>query len=619
LPRFEGAAYDGETKRLFYCASAAGSLLLVSCGESSPPIERHLVAHAIAGCPINGTPTLRLTALGDFGSSRASATVRGASGSAVDLPTDLIGVQAELLPQGWWGIGYASPPGDVSFALWSSEQACDATDLRVAPSVGGQAMTIFDGGLFIAGLMPPPSGERTSAAFALALNLMTGEPSNALAMAGLPRPRAFASATAFGEGVLVAGGVDPNDPGDATDDVVVDTGFVYTADHFESAPIELGDARAHHGAVALVTGETLLVGGMQGDGSVLASLEAIDPVTRNSRFFQLGTLAQRRRDPVVLRLVDDGIVVAGGTDQNGAPVTSVEWFESDGSACLRQRCRLELPPAFDRAFVALASGAVLAAGGVDPNRGAPLAEVLWITPDGSLETLAPLSSEQRSTGRVRLVGAADGAVWLWNGRAWWTFDPWQGAFVVPDGSPDDGPDDDLPAPIEADAGLFLWLAREMPGDTSSLARVRGFRHGVRGPYTRDAEPMLLADPVHWVPDRPPGSTSGITFDREGLHLSMSGRAVLGDTIYADFALTVSAKAEFLPRFEIGDFVVGDATCAWPKANGAQIAITRQGASLALRVDDAERTCDGPLGRVRIGLRAPDGGSALVTNLTISRL
>jgi len=220
---------------------------------------------------------------------------------------------------------------------------------------------------------------------------------------------------------------------------------------------------------------------------------------------------------------------------------------------------------------------------------------------------------------VRLVGAADGAVWLWNGRAWWIFDAWQGSFVTPDTSPEEGPDDDMPDPIEADAGLFLWLAREMPGGTGSEARVRGFRHGVRGPYTRDAEPMLLADPLHWVPDHPPHSATNIGFDGEGLHVSTGGRAVLADTIYGDFALTVSAMTEILPRFEIGELVVGDSGCPWPKANGAQIAITRQGTSLAVRVDDAERTCAGPSGHLRIGLRGPDDGSAVVTNLTMTRL
>lgn len=581
------------------------------------------MAHRIAGCPASAAPaTLLVTALGDFGSARASGTVDAKSTSSLDLPADLVGVEAELLPRGAWGIGYADPPDDVSFALWSSDDACDASTSIISPNLGGQAMTTYDGGraLLVAGLLPVPGSNpyRNAAAFALSFDLMTGEVSPSVTAAGLPRPRAFASATAFGDGVLVAGGIDPNERSDAADDVVADSALVFSAGHFENGLIGLGDARAHHGAVTLAGGETLLVGGVGQNGAALGTVEAIDPVTRNSRFFQLGALDQPRRDPVVLRLADDEILVAGGTDATGEPAAEIEWLDADGSACKRTRCSADLGAIADRAYVALASGAVLVAGGTDPVSGNPVPDVLWVRPDGTVDPMAPLPAEQRGTGKLRLVAASDGAPWLFNGRDWWELDPWQGVFVPPEAAPAGGPDDDLPAPLAVDAGLFVWLARDAAGEGTSAARLRGFRHDVRGPYTRDADLMLLSDAAHWVPDRPARPGGDVEF-RAGLHLANGARAVLADMIYADFDLRAIAAARVLPNLEIGAFTIGEGSCPWPALSGSELEVTRHGASLDVRVDDQHQSCNGPGGHVRIGLTAPATSGAVVTKFSINRL
>jgi hypothetical protein len=604
---------------------ARGGFLLLAasaCGSADPAPERHIVAHAIAGCPLqSGTATLQVTALGDFGSARAAGTLDARGTSDLDLPANLVGVEAQLLPRGAWGVGYADPPADISFALWSTEDACDASSGTISPSVGGQALTMFDGGrgLLLAGLLPAPSQPRSAAAFALALDLMTGEISPALSTAGLPRPRAFATATAFGDGALVAGGVDPNEPGDPGDDVVVDTAFVFSAGRFESAPIELGDPRAHHGAVTLVSGETLLVGGIGPSGAPLASLEAIDPATRTSRFFQLGTLQEAREDPVVLRLANDEIFVAGGTAANGAPVSSVEWFAEDGSGCSRASCLAHLGSVRDRAYVALAGGSVLAAGGSDAVAGMPISEVWWIRPDGTVEALPALSAEQRGSGKVRLVAGSDGEAWLFNGATWWMFDPWQGAFIAPEVAPSGGPETDVPAPLAVDLGLFLWLERVTPNDPESAMKLRGFRHDVRGPYARDADVMLLSSATHWVADRAPLAGADVVFDRAGLHLANGARAVLADTVYGDFDVRASMPNHSLPRMDVGTFTIGEGDCAWPVAGGAELEVTRQGTSLDVRVDGEHRSCSGPAGHVGIALRAPDTGSAVVTKFSIARL
>jgi hypothetical protein len=490
-------------------AFASAALASAACTGAPAQSQRHVVAHSIAGCKVSDQATLLVTALGDFGSSRATGTVGAKSSATLDLPPELLGIEAEVLPRGFRGVGYADPPADVAFTLWSSDEACDATAADISPSIGGQALTAFDGGrgLFVAGLMPEPEmGVRNQAAYALSFDVSAGAPAPGIALSGLPRPRAFASATAFGTGVLVAGGIDPNVPSDPRDDLVADTALVLSSGQFENGAIELGDARAHHGAVELANGQTLLVGGIgRGPSEVLSSMEAVDPLTHNSRFFQVAGLAHPRRDPVVLRLANDDVFVAGGTDANQSPVGTVEWFGADGSPCARPSCTAELVPLFDRAFVALPSGAVLTTGGVDPVRGEPARAVAWIRPDGQVDQLEPLSSAQRGSGKLRLVAGADGGAWLFNGLEWWKFDPWQAVFVVPEVAPSDGPDGDMPGPVALDPGLFVWLARDVPGDARSPARVRGFRHGVRGAYTRDAGLMLLSDAEHWVADRPPRS------------------------------------------------------------------------------------------------------------------
>jgi hypothetical protein len=218
------------------------------------------------------------------------------------------------------------------------------------------------------------------------------------------------------------------------------------------------------------------------------------------------------------------------------------------------------------------------------------------------------------------VAGADGGAWLFNGLEWWKFDPWQAVFVVPEVAPSDGPDGDMPGPVALDPGLFVWLARDVPGDARSPARVRGFRHGVRGAYTRDAGLMLLSDAEHWVADRPPRSGGDVDFDLMGLHLSNGARAALADTSYRDFTLTAETPSDVLPQLEIGDVVVGDGSCFWPSSHGRSFAVTRRGSSLDLDVGGVHRGCDGPAGHVALVLRAPDVGTpVVVTKVAISRL
>jgi hypothetical protein len=241
--------------------------------------------------------------------------------------------------------------------------------------------------------------------------------------------------------------------------------------------------------------------------------------------------------------------------------------------------------------------------------GAPANGVWWIDEGGAVEKLPSLTPQQRGTKRVRLVAAGDGAPWLWNGDAWFRFDPWRSVFVTPDAAPDDGPDDDLPPPVAVDPGLFVWLSRE--GTVDRKAILRGFRHGVRGPYTHDPD-FLFADPRHIAPSRPPHPDGELWSDAEGLHLSETASVVITDTTYGNFVMSGEAAGPSLPAVELGAFTVGPAApCPWPAA-GTKFTVTRSGRSVLVAVDDAApKSCTGPDGRVTIGLRGLVG-RAMVT-------
>jgi hypothetical protein len=319
----------------------------------------------------------------------------------------------------------------------------------------------------------------------------------------------------------------------------------------------------------------------------------------------------------VLRLANDQVLVAGGTDQGDNPVSALEWFAADGASCAAcPEVNTSLPARPDLAVVALPAGGALAAGAT-PS--ADAIDVWWITPEGTAQALEPIVRTRHDV-RVRLVSASDGAPWAWTGTTWLQFDPWQARFLPVTDAPLDGPAEDAPAPVAVDPGLFVWVAQS----PSAMSVVRGFRHGVRGRLTRDAAPLLLLDASHVAPDRPPRS-GVVSFSKDGLLLAKpftlpAPRSVVADTLYGDFDL--SAKRDItraLPDVEIGGVAVGAGACSWPTgAKDALFAIHRRGATLNIEVGDARTTCRGPDGRVGIALRAPQFGETLVRQVVISR-
>jgi hypothetical protein len=260
---------------------------------------------------------------------------------------------------------------------------------------------------------------------------------------------------------------------------------------------------------------------------------------------------------------------------------------------------------------------VLAVGGFARDTGAPASGVFWIDNDGTVERLPSLTPQQRGSKRVRLVAAADGAPWLWNGAGWLRFDPWQNLFFSPDAAPEGGPDDDLPAPVAVDPGLFIWLSRTVT-ETTETTTLRGFRHGVRGPYAHDPD-FLLADPRHLSPSRPPRADGALWADPAGLHLSEGAGVVVTDTTYGNVVVSGDAPGSSLPTLLLGGSAIGPAgPCPWPRG-GTRFTATRAGRTLLVSVDgEAPKDCSGPEGRVTIGLRGPGPEAVTVKQLVVGR-
>jgi hypothetical protein len=592
-------------------------LLAGGCQGSDPLPTRRIVPHRLADCDVEDG-ALVLAALGDFATPRAISVDSPKRSGEIQLPAELVGVEAST-PR-LRGIGYAGPPDDVHLTMWSTAGACrTVADDPVPRSRGGQAMTAFDGGraVLVAGLDPPARGVVSDSAFALVWDSRTGQRSSPTSLNA--NRVSWATATPFGAGALIAGGLDRG----YLPARYLDSALVLRDGELSEPPLSIGDPRAQHGAVVLASGATLLVGG-EDERGVLDSLVTIAPTSvppyGAANVFMLGTLARARKLPTVMRLSNDEILVAGGVDEDGNAVPTLEWFSKDGGPCTGLVCSLEpaeLAALGDVAFIALPGGGALAVGGVARDTGAPANGVFWIDNAGAIEKLVSLTPQQRGTKRVRLVAAGDGAPWLWNGDIWLRFDPWQSAFFLPDAAPENGPDDDLPAPAAVDPGLFVWLSRTRSGEPEEKTGLFGFRHGMRGPYTHDPD-FLLADPRHLAPSRPPRADAEVWADARGLHLSQSSGVVITDTSYGNVVVSGEAPGSSLPTLTLGQLAIGPEPCPWP-GTGSKFTVTRAGRTVLVAIDDeAPKSCAGPDGRVTIGLGGLGPEPVTVKQITVGR-
>ncbi len=393
--------------------------------------------------------------------------------------------------------------------------------------------------------------------------------------------------------------------------------------------------------MVLATGETLLVGGAGGDGTLLDTMEIVDPVTRKARP-AAARLAVARRSPTVLRLASGEIFVAGGLDSNGVSVAMLEWFSPDASQTSR-RSQTLVESAAARSFVALQGGGVLAV--IAPPQGAPATapttfQNTWvIDPDGGLEAATPVGG---TLTQPVLFGGAGGAPVLWTGSAapgstmpgrWLRWQPWTGAFGALDVL--DDPSGRVLGPAASpDPGTGLWL----DVTDANAPKLAALRFDVRGPYSALSGPLLVADPSDVAPDRL--ATDGmVSFDpNQGLVLlpgasagEKGGSAFVTDRTYADVRIELDAPtgqpALVVLRDGLGhEMEVGSAACFGAVVAGAASSLTveRKGANLTWSLTGgASGSCAlgfGAGARIAVGVRAsPDLTRSVARNLRVTRL
>ncbi|HEY6560801.1 MAG TPA: hypothetical protein VI072_26170 [Polyangiaceae bacterium] len=631
-------------------------LLFVGCGSESARVL-HIHAHAPAGCRVPAEANLQLRALGDFDVSNRTVEIVGASARERELPlpsaTRAVAVRAAGSSAGFHGLGERNEDR-VDVLLWPDDADCalyTAAGQGAYPApLGRQALGVSASqqALLVAG------GVGDSSASALSVNLQTGEATRIDGAGGLLERHEYATISEFGDGLLVAGGYDVVERRNASAEV-----FEAKLGRFASTVIGLINARRRHAAVVRESGETLLIGGLNGSGRPLGSLEVVSPATRLASAV-VPLLHHARVEPSTARLDDGRVLVASGMSDEGDPGTltsvpgALEWISADAKSIVSSEDTVPSedtpPPRFNRALIGMPGGAALAVGGCEDRaalpgeacsarcgvlpeelanslagraRGCPPArfDVWWIREDKRATQLPDLPPGIDAS-RPALVFASDASPWLLAGGAVLRFEPWTGRFIPADLPERVALPEDIPAPVAIDAGAFVWLS-EAIGAPSGLPEValRGFRHGTRGRFESDT-PLVFASALHMTPNQAPvladGSAGDVHYDG-ALHLRGSeARAFVTDTLYRDVEVVIDLARDSTPptlllddsRFDWTPLTRSQPQTLIARRRGDAVDVTDAGGTSRQRQSLAQR--------VRLGLQGPEDGASVVTRLEIRR-
>lgn len=616
--------------------------------------------HSLPGCdlPVGlRKSNLELLALGDFAASNDTAEFLrlDQAGAALKFPVATQAVQAHVGQGSQTFVGYAERhENSLDVLLWPELSTCEVWrpkgDQGYPGRHGGQAFAYSaQSGVVLAagGNDPLVTGATVGA---LSFDARRG----ALRTLGtadegvLRQPRAFATATPFGEQILIAGGEEPvfGVPDRDLEPLGTAELFDPKLGRFAGEPITLRSNRTHHAAVVLADGRTLLVGGKSQVGATSIAqyrLEIVDPAS--SRASVADTVAARI-DPRALRLSDDRIFIGGGVDLSGAPVEPVgQWLTADARLEPTQLSG-SVAPRFERAFVPTLGGGLLAVGGCEDRPKAspedaeacaacsqgcpPLGgeyDAWWIASDG---TATEVSLTGIHAPRPILLPGSDGSPWLVAAAAntpdipqLFRFNAWAKRFV-----PADVPESlrlprpGMPQPLALDPDAFVWLDDDDSGEHGELF---GLRLGTRNRFTQDLALVLLSDPVearpqHLVPDGSPDDA--VSYDGRLRLESPEVSVRVADTDFADLTLQLRLVKGPPPVVLLGDTPLGGRDCPWPDgaARGGDAdlpTIVRQKSRAQLRFHGGARSCQVAEGRVGLGLRASDGVT-VVQQLDVTR-
>jgi hypothetical protein len=641
----------------------------LACTEPSAPQVLRLRVHTLPRCDLpSGLAhgNLELLALGDFEPSNESAEILriDAPGLRLKFPVATQAVEAHVGrgSQAFAGYGERRENG-LDVLLWPEQVTCEAwrpDGTHGYPGRnGGQALAYSaeNGVVFAAGGNDPLVSDAIVGA--LSFDVRTGaivalDTSDGGA---LTQPRAFATATPFGERFLVAGGEAPvfGVPDRDLEPAATAELFDVKTGRFSAESIALHNTRTHHAAVTLNDGRTLLVGGRSKVGQTSIAqyqLEIVDPASKRA---SVADAIAPRIDPHALRLTDGRIFVGGGVGLDGALTQPVgEWLTPVGRLD-KTKLSPSVVPRFDRAFVGTVGGGVLAVGGCEDRPAHSTADAdacaaecshgcpplggeydgWWITPDG---VARPVSLQGIAAPRPILLPGSDGSPWLVAENLaepgiprLFRFNPW-GARFAPAPVSDDVrlPKPGTPQPLVIDPDAFVWI-----DDSPAAGQLLGLRLGTRNRYTQDLALVLMSDaietrPLHLVPDRPLGDS--VSYDGK---LRFSGSATVpakrpdadlairvADTDYADVTVKLHLGEGPPPQVLLGPTPLGGLNCPWPEGNerGGSFdlpTVVRQAGLAQLLFHGGNRSCQVLTGRLELGLRAGDEAS-VVEQLDVQR-
>ena len=598
-------------------AFAGACAALGACRKDPTVVVRTVTVNVPAACAGDGGAYATDYEYGDFEPEKPAEghylAEAGVPLPEVDPQARALVVQMTEGTSSWAGVTDVPATGDVDVLALPQVASCALSGkvTENGPRTGAALGAIAPGSvMLVGGSEPAESGPQTFVA-----DLATGVVHTIYP--DLLSPRSHATLTPFGDGALVAGGL--------ANGVVLQTAEVYDASaggFQQQSALMMSAARTQHGAVVLATGETLLVGGIGADRTtVLGTMEIIDPATRVIRADGVPQLAFPRRDPSVLLLASGEVLVAGGVDGSGAPVSQLEWFSPDVTQEVATYDLGAIGSA--QAYVALEAGGALAVAGEDA--GACSFSVWQISAAHKLQSALPFMCSAPPA--PVFFGGAQGAPVLWTGGEWLRWQPWEGTFdgltVLEDVTKDHVGD----ATCAPDPGMAMWL------DPSTM-QLTVLRFDTTNAYSTLDE-LLVMNPSSMAPDVFP-FPGVVSFDTqslpESLELGPTASAFVTDRTYADVAvdvlMTTSPAPYVVLRDGFGDEVeVGGVSCPanLSSASGAPLHVERHGATVTWSTTQGiSGTCAGTFAadaRLSLGLRGnPDATTTSgATDLQVRRL
>ena len=579
----------------------AGELGL-SCTAKNVIVDVPIGVYVPASCGDGLGARVTYTGLGDF-QPMSAPTETAALGSKGFSLTALPAATREVVmgPVGdgapWAGAAAVPDRGNLTLLALPMDRACSLSREVNLGGVGGTAIGMIDPAhaLVVGGEIPPFIAD-------LGTGIVTQLPSTAATPF-----RAYATVTPFGSGALVAGGVDTTTL-EALGNAVVYTPGPGGAVGTFGAPINLpANQRKKHGAVVLADGRTLLVGGVSDLGTLVATIEALDP-TQPTNVRAVATLVVPRVLPTVLLLPTGQIFIGGGFGRDGSPVTTIEWLSADlspaGTIDLCQAGTVQ-------GFAPTEEGAVLAVMGPEAGS-ATCSNVHLVRPFVAEE--APILDPPPT--RIQMFTGPEGSPVILTDRAALRWNPWTTTFTSL-GAHAAGMSTPTTASVSASPGLALWL-----GEDSHLWALR---FDTRGPFATDFDhPTYLdTDDLDTAPDRIP-SDAGVTFSvRQGARLAAGATVFLTDATYETVTASVALPQGGEVVFVLRDVNGHELTCATSDVPPGGVAeLSRNGGVVAAGMATrAPVPCTGSLDasvRVAIGLRGPAGGASIVRALTVMR-